>query len=159
MNLQYVDGLKAEVMQRLKHLLRGLERGDMVYLICPVANATDEEKAFLGWYKDLLAIWGVRGHYPETDTRQEDETGGYRICVDHTEEIAESRQVHAFWRESSRGSVFDLGVAFGFHRLKGTRIKVINRGEVVKMVADQERNKSYERVLLHLDDLAGEQKP
>ena len=126
-------------------------------MLCPVRNATDEEKNFLGDYKKRLEEKNLIAHYPATDTNQEDETGGYRICMDHADEILTSKTVHIYWNPKSTGSKVDLGSSLIEHRRRGLDILLLNRNFVEAIVEEQKEKgiaKSYEMVLLTLDDMA-----
>jgi hypothetical protein len=128
-----------------------------IYMLCPVRKATKEEKQFLEEYKGELESRGFKVHYPATDTIQEDETGGYRICMDHCKEIGESEAVHTYWNGDSTGSYVDLGTSLFEHYKRGLDIILMKRGSVEEIVKKQKEGnilKSYERVLLHLDDIA-----
>jgi len=128
-----------------------------IYMICPVRNATEEEETLLKKYKDDNKAKGLRVHYPAEDTEQEDPTGGYRICKDHFYEIVNSNEIHVYWVKSSMGSHVDLGTALSNHYGHGRNIRLINRKIVEDIVTEYEKNniyKSYEHVLLELDDLA-----
>jgi len=127
-----------------------------VYMICPVRKATDKEKEFLKKYQQDLEAMGLRVCYPAESTNQKDDSGGYQICHDHCCEIHGSMEFHVYWNESSKGSYVDLGAALLEHFIFGKKIKLINRDKVEKIVKDKERKgvtKSYEHVLLKLDDL------
>jgi len=128
-----------------------------VYMLCPVRKATEEEKSFLEEYKKELESKGLRPHYPATDTIQKDETKGYRICMDHCKEIDESETVHVYWNGGSTGSYVDLGTSLFEHYKRGLDIILMKRDLIEKIVKQQEKEnitKSYEMVLLHLDDIA-----
>ncbi len=128
-----------------------------VYMLCPVRNATQEEKEFLKNYESKLEEKGFKVLYPITDTVQEDPTGGYRIITEHCDEILSSRAVHVFWNGKSQGSNVDLGSSLIENRRRGLDIILMNREFVEVLVKEQKENginKSYERVLLHLDDMA-----
>jgi len=84
-----------------------------IFLICPVRNATDEQKSHMMGYIDGLESQGHSVHYPARDTKQEDETGGWNICTQNKNAILWADEVHIFWDDKSTGSLFDLGVAFG----------------------------------------------
>ena len=86
-----------------------------IFVICPVRNATDEQKDKLDQYiKDLEKV-GHTVYYPARDTDQVDDVG-FRICEDNARAIAKSDEVHIFWDKNSKGSLFDLGVAFAFQK-------------------------------------------
>lgn len=128
-----------------------------VYMLCPVRKATPKEKEFLKKYKQKLEQRGFKAHYPADDTIQEDDTGGYRICKDHCEEIFKSRTIHVYWNGQSTGSYVDLGTSLGEHHRRGLDILLMNRKDVETIVKKQEKQgiiKSYERVLLKLDRMA-----
>ena len=126
-----------------------------IYMLCPVRKATEEQVAFLRGYKQKQEARGCWVHYPGDDTVQDDESGGYRICMDHCNEIAHSKTVHAY-RVASTGSYVDLGTALREHQRRGMDILLINRKDVEALVEEQTTKgilKSYERVLLKLDDI------
>jgi hypothetical protein len=83
-----------------------------IFLICPVRNATDEQKAHMQGYIDGLEAQGYKVYYPARDTKQIDETGGWNICTANKNGILDADEVHIFWDEKSTGSLFDLGMAF-----------------------------------------------
>ncbi len=143
------------------HMTRDLKQGDEIYMLCPVRKATPEEKEFLEAYKQEMIIRGFRAHYPATDTNQEADLGGYRICMDHCEEEERAAQIHTFWNPNSTGSYVDLGTCLYLHWKENKKIKVINRKEVEKTVSEHEAKgitKSYEHVILYLDTLAEKKK-
>jgi hypothetical protein len=57
--------------------------------------------------------WEV--HWPPRDTDQEDETG-YRICWDNRRAIERADVVFVVWDGQSKGSLFDLGMAFAMEK-------------------------------------------
>jgi hypothetical protein len=126
-----------------------------VFLICPVRFADDTERALLMEYVERQEAEGIRMHYPDRDTNQEDPTGGYQICCDNSQAIFDADEVHIYWTEKSKGSLFDLGVAFNEHRQKGKPVRLVNR-DYVEQVAESQRAegvpKSFEMMLLRLDE-------
>lgn len=82
-----------------------------VFLICPVRYASDEQKVRMENYIARLEKSGKKVYYPTKDTNQIDETG-LRICVDNTDAIRKSREIHIYFDPESRGTLFDLGAAF-----------------------------------------------
>jgi hypothetical protein len=129
-----------------------------VYMICPVRHATPNEIRYLEEYRDSLRSKGLRVCYPAESTNQGD-VGGYNICEDHTHEIENSQEVHVFWNPDSKGSYVDLGTAFRNHFIEGRDIFLINRAtvsDIVKAQLEKGQNKSYEQVLLKLDNLTDE---
>ena len=93
-----------------------------IFLICPVRNATVEQRAQMMNYISNLESEGNQVHYPARDTKQEDETGGWNICSDNKTAILWADEVHIFWDDKSTGSLFDLGVAF----CAGKKLFVVN---------------------------------
>lgn len=140
-----------------KHMTSDLQPGQEVYLLCPVRKATAEEREFLEYYKSEMSARNFNAHYPATDTNQEADLGGYRICMDHCSEEERATQIHIYWKEDSTGSYVDLGTCLFLHYKYGKKIKVINRKRVEKIVAEHESAgimKSYEHVILYLDNLS-----
>jgi hypothetical protein len=140
------------------HMTSDLNEGEEVYMICPVRKATQEEREFLENYKGEMKKRGFNAHYPANDTNQEADEGGYRICMDHCGEQDRAKQVHIYWNEGSTGSFVDLGTSLYLHKIRGMKIKLINRKhveEIVKKYEEKGIKKSYEHVLLYLDSLAG----
>jgi len=137
-----------------------------VYMLCPVRNATDEEKKYLLEYKKKLEEKGFKVHY-SAETPQEDETGGYGIVTDHCDEILNSKTVHIYWNPSSQGSYVDLGSSLIENRRRGLDILLMKKNIVRKIVDTQKKDwiekkmegfpKSYEMVLLYLDSIAEEE--
>ena len=42
--------------------------------------------------------------------------GGYAICKQNAEAVASSQEIDIYYDQSSKGSVFDLGVAYALHK-------------------------------------------
>ena len=87
-----------------------------VFLICPVRDASDEQKEKMKAYIAKLKGAGRRVYYPADDTVQKGDNTGLRICRDNARAIWKSREVHIFFDPKSEGSRFDLGVAFAFDK-------------------------------------------
>jgi hypothetical protein len=88
-----------------------IEKNGLIYLICPVRNATAKEKEFLENYVDEQEEEGYRVHYPLRDVNQEDPIG-LKILSEHKLAMDECNEVHAYWNPKSSGSFFDFGMAF-----------------------------------------------
>jgi len=86
-----------------------------IFLICPVRNATEEQKEKMGEYIHNLEEEGNVVYYPARDTNQVDSTS-YRICTDNRTAIENSDEVHIFWDINSLGSLFDLGMIFALRK-------------------------------------------
>lgn len=125
-----------------------------IFLICPIRGATEKEKKFLENYVSKLESKGYNVYYPTRDTQQEDITGGYRICSSNSQIIQNSDEVHVYWNKDSQGSLFDLGTAFSEHKIRGLKVRSINRSDVEEIVSEQNSSNSFEQVILKLDDLA-----
>jgi hypothetical protein len=93
-----------------------------VFLICPVRNATEEQRAEMMEYIKELEDKGLKVYYPARDTDQNDGRG-IRICRDNKEAIKNSREVHIYFVEGSQGSLFDLGMAF----MADKPLKMVNK--------------------------------
>lgn len=91
------------------------------FLICPVRK----QKEDLTWVVEQLEKDGWQVHYPPRDTEQSDPIG-YQICQDNRKAIAESDVVHIYYDPESRGSLFDLGMAFAYEK----KLIVINHGNL-----------------------------
>ncbi|MBC8495854.1 hypothetical protein H8D36_06890 [archaeon] len=129
------------------------------FLICTVREADANDLRFLENYVAEAEASGRKVYYPAKDTNQIDETGGYQICCDNNLAMRESQEVSVYWTTKSQGTKFDLGMAFNQHRTENKKIKLANRSDVEKMVQEQRAKglaKSFEMVLLRLDDLAKE---
>ena len=114
------------------------------FVICPVREATSEERDYILEYISKLEAEGYRVHYPARDTNQND-TNGLRICTDNREAIKSHKEVHVYWNGKSTGSLFDFGMAF----MAGKPIIVFNRDYVKTLVTN---GKSFHNVLLALDE-------
>ena len=125
--------------------------GDFDYLICSVRKATDREKERIEKYVETVRRKGIQLHYPATDTNQEDPTGGYRICRDHSLEIHQAKRIRVIWNPESTGSYVDLGASLLEHFLNKKPIKAVNKRTIEKIVKEQRKigiTKSYEIALL-----------
>jgi len=110
-----------------------------VFLICPVRNASPEKKLRMQRYVWDMEHEGYDVYYPAVDTDQNDEIG-YRICSDNAKAILEADEVHIFWDKDSKGSLFDLGVAFAY----GKPLVLINPEDV-----DGVEGKSFENMICY----------
>jgi hypothetical protein len=112
-----------------------------VFMICPVRNATPEEKIFLEEYMKNLESKGYKVYYPPRDTNQNDPIG-LNICSENRAGIRNSDEIHIYWNPGSSGSGFDFGMVF----MAEKPIKLINKDKIPKTLC-----KSFENVLLELD--------
>ena len=85
-----------------------------IFLISPVRNVTDEQHQHVKKYVEDMEAKGHDVHWPERDTDQS--VKGIEICQENTHAIAEADEVHIWFDPDSKGSHFDLGVAFGLSK-------------------------------------------
>lgn len=121
----------------MKNVLRILN----VYVICPVRGVTEEEDLYMKEFVDIaesahkglpyldgqeitdfenifandLNGYKVKCHFPPRDVNQDDPTG-YDICHSHLYAMEKAKEVWVFWNSSSKGSHFDLGMAFALQK-------------------------------------------
>lgn len=86
-----------------------------IFLICPVRNATCEENTRIGAYVTGLESVNHSVYWPWRDTQQSDPTG-VRICADNRRALTEADEVHIWWSPESKGSHFDLGMAWALNK-------------------------------------------
>lgn len=98
-----------------------------IFLICPVRNATEEQKKWIENFVIQKYNDGYTIHAPHLHTRQIDLFGGYAICKQNAEAVASSQEINIYYDQSSTGSVFDLGVAYALHK----PLTLLNREEIV----------------------------
>lgn len=82
-----------------------------IYIICAVRNAKPERVLSIRAYADLLREHGHHVHFPPDNAPQNDPTGE-AICRAHLNAMKEADEVHVFWDVESKGSHFDLGMAY-----------------------------------------------
>ena len=111
-----------------------------IYIVCAVRNASVEAIDKLRKYADTLRTLGHEVHYPPDDAPQDDKTGEI-ICATHLSAMKICDEVHVFWDVESRGSHFDIGMAYAL----GKRMRPI---ECINPDGD---GKSYWKVLCALD--------
>jgi nucleoside 2-deoxyribosyltransferase len=86
-----------------------------IYIICPVRNATPNNKLIIDDYVKDLEKQGYQVFYPPRDAPQSDPTG-YNIVMTELNAIKECDIVHMFWDINSKGSHFDLGMAIALNK-------------------------------------------
>ena len=82
-----------------------------IYIICSVRDADPESTQRVRDYVESLRADGHTVHFPNDDVNQDDPTGA-RICAEHGKAMMEADAVHVFWDVNSKGSHFDLGMAY-----------------------------------------------
>ena len=112
-----------------------------IYIICPVRRVTPEsEKVMDEYVAKLEEDPNNHVHYPPRDVDQSQ--SGMDICIEHSEFMNIADEVHIYWDPESRGSLFDLGMAFvRFINKPGFKVVIINE---VRETLD----KSFTNVLL-----------
>ena len=98
-----------------------------IFLICPVRNATDEQRKWIEEFVSQKINDGYIIHAPHLHTVQTDLFGGYAICKQNAEAVATSEEIDIYYDQSSTGSVFDLGVAYALHK----PLQLLNKEEIV----------------------------
>lgn len=79
-----------------------------IFLICPVMNATQEQRNWIEKFVVQKYNEGYLIHAPHLHTRQLDLFGGYAIRKQNAEAVATSQEIDIYYDQSSAGSVFDL---------------------------------------------------
>lgn len=110
---------KQQLLQRSKSPYYGGTRNQggvvRIFFISPVRLAGslgEKERAGIAAYVKKLELAGHRVHWPQRDTKQDDDAIGHRMCVDNRQAMLEADETHIWWNDTSLGSVFDLGMAF-----------------------------------------------
>ena len=112
-----------------------------IYIICPVRNATKEQKEALKEYKKKLITDGHVPYYPDDDNPHEhtDDVGNL-ICDENRRAIAEADEIHIYWDALSAGTLFDLGIAYAL----GKRLVIVNDADVILT-----KKKSFSNMITH----------
>jgi hypothetical protein len=92
-----------------------------IYIICAVRNADSERAQLEARYAQRLRREGHNVHYPPDSAPQDDVTGA-AICEAHKAAMLEANEVHVLWDSDSKGSHFDLGMAYALSKpIRGIR--------------------------------------
>ena len=94
-----------------------------IYLVCSVRNCTVEQQMEADTYVATMESNGHQVHYPPRDVNQNDPTGGIQICKAHRAAIEACDEVHILWDGNSKGSHFDLGMAWALRK----QVKLVNK--------------------------------
>jgi hypothetical protein len=113
-----------------------------VFIICPVRDATPDVDKMIREYIKELEGKNYEVHYPPRDTNQNDPIG-INICTQNMQAVMNADEVHIYWTDYSKGSLFDLGMTF----MARKPLKIINRDEV----EETDGKKSFNNVLRELD--------
>lgn len=98
-----------------------------MFIICPVRDATKEEKKFLESYILDLKLEGCKVHYPPKNTGQ-NYRFGFNICSQNREAIERADEVHIYFNPTSKGSFFDIGMTF----MAEKPLHIINQDDLKK---------------------------
>lgn len=111
-----------------------------IHLICPVRGVTEEQQKEIDDYAKSLEAEGHTVHNPKYAVDQDDATG-YRICWGHLESMRNANRADIFWDVNSKGSHFDVGMAFALNKA----IKF------VKAYQQDNEGKSYLKVIQEIE--------
>jgi len=115
-------------------IFKKLKNKKRIYIICPIANGTPPE---IKSYVKEKEKEGYIVHFPLRDVNQDDPTG-INICISHRKAMKKCDEVHIFWDSESKGSHFDLGMAFALNK----------KWKMIKSYHDDIITKSYHKVIL-----------
>lgn len=130
------SNVKTEIDNRIENIKRlGVKINKIVnnpidnkiFLICPVRNASVEQRKWIEDFAREKYNEGYVLHVPHLHTRQTDLFGGYAICKQNAEAVAASEEVDIYYDQSSTGSVFDLGVAYALNK----KLVLLNKDEIL----------------------------
>lgn len=107
-----------------------------IYLICPVRNSDFDSSNIVR----CIESYGHTVHFPPRDVNQDDPTGA-EICKAHLAAMREDDEVDIVWDVNSKGSHFDLGMAYAL----GKTIKLIYA------LQPDDSGKSYLKVIKSLE--------
>lgn len=96
------------------------------FLISPVRNVSPEQTLEIESFKKDKVDAGFDLHVPQKDTFQKDKFGGYSICFQNANAIAESTELYLYYDQTSKGSMFDLGIAYYLNK----PLTVINKDSI-----------------------------
>lgn len=85
-----------------------------VFIICTVRGADAEYQKMLEDYTASLERNNIEVHLPHRDTNQE--ASGLDICTQNMKAIINANEVHVFYNPDSKGTHFDLGMAFALNK-------------------------------------------
>lgn len=109
-----------------------------IYMIMPVRNMNENALHVTTLYCKTLEELGHEVHFPPRDAPQDDPTGA-EICRVHREAMIAADEVHVIWDVDSKGSHFDLGMAYALGK---TIIPVCT-------IQPDNEGKSYWKAVIH----------
>ena len=104
-----------------------------IFLICPVRNATEEQRKWIEDFVKEKQSSDYIVHAPHLHTNQNDTLGGFNVCKENSLAVASSSEVDIYYDQTSTGSIFDLGVAYALHK----PIKLLNEEDITFRIDDQ----------------------
>lgn len=87
-----------------------------IYVLCPVRNCPAEVQQRLEEHVAGLEAGGFTVHYPPRDVNQQDDGCGLTIVQAHLAAMKACDEVHIWWDADSKGSHFDLGMAWALEK-------------------------------------------
>ena len=123
-----------------------------VFIICPVRDMTKKENKILNNYVKKLENSKHIVHFPPRDTDQVDPEHGYNICSQNYQSIVNADEIHVYFKKSSQGTFFDLGITFSEHKKNKKPIKIINKKDVLNIIKNSNKEKGFEFVLLKIEN-------
>jgi hypothetical protein len=109
------------------------------FLISPVRNLTPETKSKIDKYVKDFEVDGRKMYVPYRDTNQDDDIG-FRICEDNLAAMEMADEVYIWWDKNSKGSLFDLGMAF----VLAKNLNIVNPEDI-----EPNDYKSFENLVAH----------
>lgn len=85
-----------------------------IFLISPVRGISEGDRSAIGAYVAALEEKHTV-YWPLRDTPQDDPVG-VQICRDNRKAIEEADEVWLWWDRDSKGSIFDLGMAWALRK-------------------------------------------
>lgn len=102
-----------------------------IFLICPVRKAGDAVNERIAAYVAAGEQRGDQFHWPKRDTKQDGDPIGIRICRDNREAMFAADEIRVWYDPESRGSCFDIGMAFLFRHLYQKPVRIANLNETL----------------------------
>jgi hypothetical protein len=116
-----------------------------IFIICPVRNATDFQMNEIRKHIEYLECNNHNVYYPAVDTQQNQD--GLLICMDNHDAIKNADEVHIYYDAESRGSHFDLGVAFSMDK----KLVVINKARKNSTKSFYNMITDWENATMHME--------
>lgn len=85
-----------------------------IFIICSVRDSDQEYKNKVMGYALELKLRGNTVYVPFIDTNQL--SSGLNICKSNRRAIEDADEIHIFYKSSSQGTHFDMGVAFALDK-------------------------------------------